>query len=429
MPQSAEWFAEHPFARLSFSRLATYERCPAWYRFAYVDWHRAWSIPVQRVGHAVQEALQRTFDATPAADVTLDALSQRAGERALAHFRKLFAEAKVAHEADPNGLGPFDLSEARYAGYVRRGLEWHIAEVAARLARRHPRTGAALSLPEAASVAEAWAAVRPWHAGGERDLEVVPAGHFQGQYDLVYSWTGGRRIVDLKASAGTSPFSTEITRQLNSYAWMERAMGRGRPEGLEAWFLGSDAPRTYAVPSEAELDEFAADLNRLLERSIPEEEGARADPTAFEPDPAPLAHYPPQNGDPSAWCQYCPAAYSCPRVKRVVPEAPADDAPILQGMVLGVGEARMGKKLERRFTLVNSQGTQSQKWAEADLARFFPAGFRAGATVRIEGLKPWRPPGGGFVRFYPQAQTRLTLLSAAPAVASPDPDTLSESSS
>ncbi|HMS18370.1 MAG TPA: PD-(D/E)XK nuclease family protein, partial [Planctomycetota bacterium] len=79
--RDAEWYDANPHARMSFSRLATYERCPAWFRHQYLDWHRTWELPVLRAGHLVQNALERVFDSEPAADVTLESLQERARGR------------------------------------------------------------------------------------------------------------------------------------------------------------------------------------------------------------------------------------------------------------------------------------------------------------------------------------------------------------
>jgi hypothetical protein len=426
-PRTPEWFRRFPFQRASFTRLAVYERCPAWYRYAYLDWHRSWQTPAQRVGHAVQAALQGTFDGRPGEDVRPDSLESRARARARRLFEREFAQAQRDHERDPNGLGPFDLDFDRYYGYVEQGLDWHLDEVRARLDRRHPRTGRRLDLPAAPNLAQAWEDVRPWHAQGEGDLESVPDGSFQGQYDLVYSWTGGRRIADLKASAGKSVFATEIARQLLSYAWMERELGRGPVEGLEVWFLGAAAPQSFPVPDSAALDAFGRDVLALLDRSgVGAEEPP--DPAAFGPAPAQVPGFKPQGRDPSAWCAWCPAAYGCPLVSREVPPAPGGRRDVLAGLVLGVGQPqekadREGRlRQRRRFTLANSSGIASHGWDADQMEPLLHAGLRAGRVVEITGLRPWSPPGSDRHFVYPSPATRLRVLGTASVPVPADPD-------
>ena len=96
-----EWYRDHPHARSSFSRLATHRRCPAWYRYQYLDWHRAWAPAVTRAGQAVQEALERLFDAEPAEDVGREDLEERALARAAIHFERAWDAQERSHETDP----------------------------------------------------------------------------------------------------------------------------------------------------------------------------------------------------------------------------------------------------------------------------------------------------------------------------------------
>ncbi len=64
-PPSRDWFEENPHARISFTRLAVHRRCPAWYRYQYVEWNKAWTPPVTRVGHAVQETFEKVVHLDP----------------------------------------------------------------------------------------------------------------------------------------------------------------------------------------------------------------------------------------------------------------------------------------------------------------------------------------------------------------------------
>lgn len=425
-PKPPEWYRERPQARMSFTRLSVYRRCPAWYRYQYLEWHRTWDIPVMRAGHAVQGALEKTFDGVPAADVASEDLETRARMRAVAHFRKAWEEERTKFEADPNAAGTWGLSRDRYEAYVLQGVRWHVQEALARVARRHPRTGAALDLPPV-SVAGAWEAVRPWHApkgdGDDFGLDTVPGGWFQGQYDLVYSWTGGRRIVDLKASAGTSVFASEIEGQLLSYAWMERESGRGLPEGLEGWFLGQGSPRTFPIPDVRALDAFTGEARTLIRSSRSEEDGFNLWSAAeFPATPSAVPGAAPREGEPSAWCGVCPFAYVCPQGRRRVPPPGAGtrfDAAIplgrpvaIEGLVLGVGRPRVRNGKEKsRITIANESGVRSFGWDKRDVDRLASAGLRAGRHVRITALNPWRPPDGGTTHLFSTPQSRLDVLA------------------
>lgn len=424
----ASWYDEQPQARWSFSRFATFERCPGWFRYQYLEWHRTPSTPVLRAGHAVQRALERVFDGKPGAEVPLEDLEQRARTRLDRVFDEEWGAAAAAHEADPNGLGPWDLPEDRYRRYAHNGLAWHVDEVRARLERRHPRTGAALDLPET-TVVGAWEAVRPWHAPDTDDfeeaMERVPEGFFQGQYDIVYDWTGGRRIVDFKASAGSSAFSGEIVLQLTFYAWMERELGRGRPEGLEAWFLGQDGPKTYPVPEESELDAIRARLLAAIDRAGSERGFDGWDPADFRPDPQVLETHAARDGAASAWCAYCPAAASCEKsgLEGVAPgdgldpSQPERTAKVMEGVVAGIAEPRerSNGKTTQRFTLIHRGGAQSFTWNAQVVGRLIEQGLKIGEHVRLEGLRPWKHPASGAVLYYDSPSTRIAPPGAAQA--------------
>lgn len=431
------WYQANPHAKFSFTRLSSWRRCPAWFRHVYLEWHRTWSIPVMRAGHAVQEALERTFDASPGGDIDLETLGARAFSRMKTIFDAAWERERKAHEADPNGLGPWDLPKERYEGYVRQGLVFHLGEVRARLESRRPRTGEPLDLPPVDDVGAAWTAVRPWHAPHDVDIsaamECIPDGWFQGQYDLVYDWTGGRRIVDLKASAGRSLFSTEIELQLRSYAFMERELGRGRPEGIEAWFLGRPEPLVFDVPDDASLDAFAAEVNELIEKSGSERGFGEWSAEDFAPAPEQLEGFAAQPGDASGWCSVCPAAFTCPKTARNAPPprdaVPFDRAPekpevAVSGLVLGVAEPqeKAGGKVTRRFTLANTTGPRSFTWEAAAVSRLVAGGLKAGRVVRISGIRPWIHPSSGDALFYDTPGTRIEVLAPEWDGIGPAPD-------
>jgi|GEM_PF-5396423 hypothetical protein len=411
----ASWWQSNPWARMSFSRLAAYRRCPAWYRFTSLDWHASATGPEQEAGHVVQDVLQRVFDGNPASDVSAADLGERAHARGARLLEKAWDEATRAFAENPNAIGDFAaLDRANYAGFIRRGLDFHLREVHAWLSDRHPRSGKRVGLPAFGAVIDAWTGTRPWHAPassseGEPALEVIPQGWFQGQYDLVYEWTGGRRIVDLKASTGTSIFSPEISEQLLSYTFMERALGRGSPEGLEAWFLGKEEPMLFPVPDENATNAWAEGVRALLVKSGVG--GPRPDPEAFAPHPEQPAGRSASPGAASAWCSVCPAAYGCPLSGKKAPSAGQGVAltPILpkgrglsiEGIVLGMKGARMERgKQKRRITFANESGVASFKWDESDCQDMFARGLRAGAVVRVTGLNSWSPENAPEQVFY-----------------------------
>ena len=422
--RDAEWYDANPHARMSFSRLATYERCPAWFRHQYLDWHRTWELPVLRAGHLVQNALERVFDSEPAADVTLESLQERARGRFRSLLQKAWEAEKIAYEKNPNAYGSYDLSIDRYLAYGERGLEFHIQELRARLACRHPRTGQKLPIPEVASIAEAWREVRPQHAKhgaamGET-MEHVPEGYLQGEYDLVYTWTGGRRIVDLKASGGDSPFSKEVQRQLASYALLEARLGRGAPEGMEAWFLGKGEPVCFPQPAAEALTSLDDAVQTLIERAGSERGFGDWDPREFPAAPAPVPGFEAEGANPSIWCSFCPAALVCSRseAEKVPPRDGIDlsdpsrgNRTQVRGVVLGVGEARdrsTGKQT-RRFTLGNGNAAASFTWPSHVVERLIQSGLRAGRVVRLSGLRAWKHPASGTVLWYDTPATELDV--------------------
>ena len=423
--QSRDWYDANPHAKSSFSRVATYRRCPAWYRWQYLDWHRSWDTPFTRVGDLVQLTLEKLLDVGPAADATFEDVLDRAHGRAVSMFRRDWEKARESFEADPNGYGAWDLPRDRYEVYLRNGLAFHLHEVRSRFDCVHPVSGAPLGhLDAVPDLRTAWLAARPLHAppGDFEGMETIPAGYFQGEYDLVYDWTGGRRLIDIKASAGRSPFSTEIRTQLLAYTFLERALGRGRPEGIEAWFLGKDRPDRFAVPEAAELDSFDADVRALIDRSGHERAFGAWSEDDFPPEPSSVEGFPPRNGEPSAWCSICPAALVCPRSPRTAPPLGAGvdfrrlrelgESPVtVEGIVLGLAEPLDKEgKVTRRVTFANESGALTVKWDSAIVDRLIGEGLRAGATVRVDRLRPWRHPESGHVMLFANERSSVTRL-------------------
>ena len=66
--------------------------------------------------------------------------------------------------------------------------------------------------------AEAWEVARPWFVDPDAKSFTQTSAHpeewFQGEYDLVYRWSGKTTIVDLKASIGKGDRSGDYLDQL-----------------------------------------------------------------------------------------------------------------------------------------------------------------------------------------------------------------------
>ena len=98
---------------------------------------------------------------------------------------------------------------------------------------------------------EAWEIARPW----VKDPRIAapqrlfhPEGWAAGEMDVVHRWNGSVRIIDIKASAGTSGYSAGLANQLKFYQWLWSVTRQhaGRPiqgidggelTGLEGWYL------------------------------------------------------------------------------------------------------------------------------------------------------------------------------------------------
>ena len=66
--------------------------------------------------------------------------------------------------------------------------------------------------------AESWEIARPWFVDPDADSFTQttshPEGWFQGEYDLVYRWTGRPSVIDIKASQGKGDRSGGYIEQL-----------------------------------------------------------------------------------------------------------------------------------------------------------------------------------------------------------------------
>jgi hypothetical protein len=121
------------------------------------------------------------------------------------------------------------------------------------------------------SIAEAWELARPWfvdpHAQDFAMNAVHPDFWFQGEYDLVYRWGNRIKIVDLKASDGTSFRSEGYEQQLQMYAmlWWTTHEKAQTVDGLEIWYVGHPSKKIIDVPTIEQLSEIESRLKALFE--------------------------------------------------------------------------------------------------------------------------------------------------------------------
>lgn len=162
---------------------------------------------------------------------------------------------------------------------------------------------------------EAWEVSRPWFVDpdGSSFTETTchPNDWFQGEYDLVYRWTGKIRIVDLKASVGKGDRSGGYIEQLRLYSWIwwETHARKDEVEGLEIWYLGPGTIKKVPMPSELEMSKYNDELEELylkIHSKVP-------DISDCPPNPSPLRYFdvggmpsdPPVDPNPKARCEKC----------------------------------------------------------------------------------------------------------------------------
>lgn len=116
---------------------------------------------------------------------------------------------------------------------------------------------------------EAWEIARPWFVDPSAPKFTMNAIHpehwFQGEYDLVYRWSGTPIIVDLKASVGANDRSGDYVEQLKMYAMLwhvthdrEETVG-----GLEIWYLGHPSIKSIPVPSVEDMRAIEEEMKTL----------------------------------------------------------------------------------------------------------------------------------------------------------------------
>ena len=213
-----------------------------------------------------------------------------------------------------------------------------------------PFTGAhPLSETGELSWTEAWEISRPWFVDPDApsfSLNAIHPEHwFQGEYDLVYRWTGTPAIVDIKASIGANDRSGDYVQQMRIYA-MLWYVTHGRAEhvnGLQIWYLGHPSIKEIPVPSEEELNSIETELEEMWQ-------ALRSTQPSLEdcpPDPKPMRGFSP-GGVPSE----APDYVRCDRCdwRSVCPGGEGDDEQPLSSSIQLPGSAQQ-TPLQRISTL------------------------------------------------------------------------------
>ena len=143
------------------------------------------------------------------------------------------------------------------------------------------------------SWAEAWEIARPWFVDPDSkpftQTTAHPAGWFQGEYDLVYRWSGRPVIVDLKASVGKGDRSGDYLDQLRMYGWLwwETHDREELVEGLEIWYLGTGTVKQVELPSLKEMASYNDELEGLYKQIHAQDPDISMCPA----DPSPLRFF------------------------------------------------------------------------------------------------------------------------------------------
>ena len=165
---------------------------------------------------------------------------------------------------------------------------------------------------------EAWELARPWFVDPGAPSFTMNAIHpdhwFQGEYDLVYRWTGKPVIVDLKASIGANDRSGDYVEQLNIYAmlWYVTHQRQEVVEGLQIWYLGHPSIKSITVPSIEAMDAIETKMEGLwneLKATPPLLEACPPEPRAmrgFSPGGVPT------EAPDESRCQRCDWRTVCP---------------------------------------------------------------------------------------------------------------------
>jgi len=243
-------------------------------------------------------------------------LEEWALSRADAHFQSCWDAAVADWESIPNRIGNSEgANEQECRDMVTNGILMHIDQVESCLeAQGGPsleswRSGegrqdwpapdgfprvwgephpCAQPTGSEASWCEAWEVSRPWFvdpdAGSFTQTTAHPEGWFQGEYDLVYRWTGRPSVIDIKASIGKGDRSGGYIEQLRLYAWLwwETHDRTEEVESLGIWYLGPGSVKEVPLPTSDELHEYGSqlkDIYNLIHANDPSIEECPAEPS------------------------------------------------------------------------------------------------------------------------------------------------------
>ena len=280
--------------------------------------------------------------------VSIDSLREWAHSRARIHFPGCWDEAVSNWLKNPNRKGSIeDADPEECYEMILQGIDFHLREVAECMESTPPeleewRKGRSRPewpspdgfprnwiLPHPASqasgeeihVVEAWEITRPWFvdpdAAAFTQTATHPEGWFQGEYDMVYRWGGRIRIIDLKASLGSSDRSHGYVDQLKMYAWLWYKTHRNQDlvKELEIWYLGAFEPKKVDLPSIEDMEKMDVVLHDLYSKI------RRNRPSIEEcpPKPSPLRRFLPggvpvddgQTRNPKSRCKRCDYAGIC----------------------------------------------------------------------------------------------------------------------
>lgn len=276
--------------------------------------------------------------------VTFGALKEWAEARANIHYPLVIERLRQAWEQDDRRAGDWsEVDDERCLAMVNAALEFHLDEVRrcletapedavsawragqrslwpapdgfghAPFANGHP-----LACEGSLSLLEAWELARPWFVDPDADSFTMNAVHpdhwFQGEYDLVYRWSGQPVVVDLKASLGANDRSGDYVKQLEMYAmlWYVTHDRKETVGGLQIWYLGHPSIKTVEVPSTAAMDNLETSLLarwNTLKRDPVERAQCPPSPSpmrGFEPGGSPTS--PPD----AIRCDRCDWRHVCP---------------------------------------------------------------------------------------------------------------------
>lgn len=338
---------------------------------------------------------------------SMAALENWALQRCAVHLPTALERAKEAWATDERRSGDWSEVDGQAClAMVEAGVRFHLAEVercvaagggpyldawrnGERVAHPSPDGFSPQSFPSGHPLAtdgevtwtEAWELARPWFVDPDAPSFSMNAVHpehwFQGEYDLVYRWSGKTVIVDIKASLGANDRSGDYVDQMRAYAmlWFVTHGRKETVDGLEIWYLKHPSIKSVGLPSVTELnaiEEELEDLWKQLRKNTPSIE-------ACPPNPAPLRGYAP-GGIPTTppdgsrcslcdWRSVCPGGdgpegvnvpdvYQLPGTVqsiRIEPIGPLNPRITVRGELFAVGRASGG----RPQTMTLTQGHHS----------------------------------------------------------------------